>query len=264
MATRRTSELQIRLVLTDSIKLARRIETTPRLVVGKDQHRILTLAFLSRARRLAQIVRGIPADLLPEAQPTVRSLFELATNLQWILLKDKRRRANRFIQFEPVENMRLYNENPESMSSAAFEEKAKENRKALRRVAHLFRIRTRKGKLIWAKSWGKDNFRERLDEVLADLDAVEGGKSSLVFQYKYYSGMAHGSVGQLGRLLQHDRKGRITTKQKSPSNDFTALGLTIGYLHNITFSTVRELEVPYIDEISKLNRRHHRLLDNLN
>ena len=258
------SDRTIRSYLRQSIILAKRIEAFVASKAGRKKSTLIGYGFLVRNRRLAQAISQLNSRYAYEKRILIRSMIEIHINYAWIRLRKREYRANRFIKFAPIEQLRILEnlELSDFMTPSEYRTKLKEFRSRRAKVRHLFwnpiTQGKKQGKSKWAKTWASvTSLESRLREVLK----AETGKYDpfLYTLYRWFSSAVHGGPTSLDDVLEPS--GSLREKTQPESNPalhlvgaFVVLMATIEALAKET-DVIENLE----PEMSKLQSRLDRL-----
>ena len=256
----------IRSYLHRSIALSKRLEAIASPKTGQRKSTVVGFGFLVKNRRLAQAISQLSSHYSYEKQILIRSMVEIHINYAWIRLKNTEFRANRFINFAPLELLKILKDIEHSglMGQDEYRSKLKEYKNKRAKVRHLFRNRIKggknKGKLKWDRNWASGaSLESRLKEVLKS----ETGKydSFLYGLYRWLSSTVHGGPTSLNDVLEPDKPLRAKLRPESnPTSHlvgaFVVLLATIEALAKSS-NTIKDIE----PELSKLQRALNRLKD---
>ena len=163
---------------------------------------IVGFGFLVQLRRLAEAVLELGKDHAYESRILLRSMIEIHFNHKWILFSAKERRANRFMKFEVLERLKISNSLSESMDPNEYAARSKKLKAMCAKVRHLFRLRNKKGKLVWAESWASvTSFEGRLMKVLNKPKTKKPDKF-LYGLYRFFSSTVHGGPMSMSQVLE--------------------------------------------------------------
>jgi hypothetical protein len=143
-------------------------------------------------------------------------MVEIHINYAWIRFKNREFRANRFIKFGPLQQLRILEDLEPSglMYRDDYCAKLKEFRRKRAKVRHLFRNVNNRGKLKWDRTWASvASLESRLEEVLKS----QTGKydSFLYALYRWFSSAVHGGPTSLDDVLEPDRPLRAKLQPES-------------------------------------------------
>ncbi len=115
-------------------------------------------------------------------------------------------------RFEAVEQSDIFKDT--NLDDLSDRERARlgEIEEAKQAVAPLFRVKSRKGKWGWPEHSSRLKFRARLDAVLADRGDEDRIARIMATQYRYFSGMVHGTMHQLIGLIDPDDAERMSIR----------------------------------------------------
>lgn len=143
------SNRTIRSYLLQSITLAKSLEDFAAPKAGRKKSIRVGFGFLVRNRRLAQAVSQLSGQHAYEKRILIRSMIEIHINYAWIRLKKTEYRANRFMKFGPLEQLRVLEESKTSgmMHPNDYRSKLQEFKRKRAKVRHLFKHFNKNGKL---------------------------------------------------------------------------------------------------------------------
>ena len=197
MPTYRTARLHLRRCIALAELLEGQIGNTP----WYEKSTIVGFGFLVRLSRLAEAVLELGKNHAYEAQILLRSMIEIHYNHKWILLSAKERRANRFIKFEVLERLKISGSLSKAMDKNEYAAESKKLKAICAKVRHLFRLRNKKKKFVWAKSWASvTSFEGRLMKVLSSENREPD--KFLYGLYRYFSSTVHGGPMSMSQVLE--------------------------------------------------------------
>ena len=206
-------------LLIEALRVAEKLEG---LAAERRSRRPLVLVghtSLIRASRLAAAIARLGEPYAYEARVLLRALLEIQINYSWIRLRKSYSRALRFVKFLPLERLKLLNRIAPELSPEQLRALRQRWERDRASVRHLFRVRDRKGKLVWADSWAypMSSIEARLREVMEKEQAT----SPDLFLYTMYtdlSGTVHGSPGSMDEVVQIV-EGRMIAKPQPERQD---------------------------------------------
>jgi len=217
------TERTIRSYLRRSITLAERLEVIASPLAAQRKGILVGFGFLVRNRQLGQAILQLGNRHAYEKRILIRTMVEIHINYAWIRLKNGEFRANRFIKFGPIEQLKTLEDLELSglMHRNDYTAKLKEFRRKRAKVRYLFRHLTSKGKPKWDRAWASvTSLESRLEEVLKS----QTGKydSFLYALYRLFSSAVHGGPTSLNDVLEPDIP--LRAKPKPESNPASHLG----------------------------------------
>jgi hypothetical protein len=203
--------------LKRAIDLASSLESEISPLAGKKRSTLVGFGLLIRNRRLAQAIFRLGSNHAYEGRMLLRSMIEIHINYAWVRLRNRERRANRFLKFEPLEMLNILKDLSNSIEPAIYSSNLKKYKSERAKFRHLFRTRNKDGKLRWENNWARGlSLKDRLKAVLQD----ETGKSDnfLYAIYGWSSSAIHGGPASISEVLE--KNVRLQSKiqpEKDPS-----------------------------------------------
>lgn len=187
--------------LKRSINLATSLETKVSPVAGKKKSTFVGFGFLVRNRRLAQAILRLGWNHAYEGRMLLRSMIEIQINYAWIRLRDRERRANRFLKFQPLEMLSILKDLSDSMEPAIYHSNLRKKKSERGRFRYLFRNRNQGGKLRWDKNWARGfSLKDRLKDLLhAETGKFDGFLYAI---YGWSSSAIHGGPESISEVLE--------------------------------------------------------------
>ena len=102
-----STEPTIFLNLKQCISLAKRLEAIVSPIANKKEITFVGFGFLVRNRRLAGAILQLGESHAYEGRMLLRSMIEIHINYSWIRLSSPKRRANRFLKFQSLEELMI-------------------------------------------------------------------------------------------------------------------------------------------------------------
>ena len=228
------TERKVRLCLCQSISLAETLESRVSHSAHKRKVTFVGFGFLVRNRRLAQAILRLGSQYAYEGRMLLRSMLEIQINYSWICIHGREHRANRFIKYQPLEQLRILKELSDFYDPEEYQQNLKKFKNMREKVRHLFRNRNKKNKLKWNRSWAAS---ASLESRLRDVDKSETGKydTFLYSLYRWTSSAIHGSIHSFSEVLEPGRP--LKAKSQPESNPVAQL---VGAF-SILISTIRSL-----------------------
>lgn len=162
-------------------------------------------------RRLAEATARLRGEADYEARILLRTMLdEVQVNYSWIRLRHIHSRANRFVKYLPIEQLKIMEEMPVDWRDSTYPQEVRKLRLARSRVGYLFRKQNPKtGKSYWASSWASvSSFQARLMEVLRHEEpGVDPPDTFLYAVYRWTSSSVHGGPHALRELLSLTAQG---------------------------------------------------------
>ena len=256
------TERRLKRLLRDAVKLAERVDRATRVKMRTPSGAV-AFGILVKMRRDAEILLALSRKELPNAPTVVRSMLEGTVNLRWILLRDKRRRANRYIRFSAVEHVRWLEQIPESAQSTEHVQHLKYARAERARVRHLFRRPVKKhgkptGKFEWQRTWSNLD----LFSMLREITAWQASGDTLNFtymQFRLFSQHSHSTATSLFHIMEIDNRRGWRTSTPVYAQNVPLLGLACLYLISTLEAANEELQQPYGAEIARLQERNNEI-----
>lgn len=171
--------------------------------------KLVALMMLVQNRRLAAATDKLVPENSLEAQLLQRTMFESWVNASWIRLREPSLRARRFIAFESVEAVRLFESCPEPARPP----------ESARQIAAMKKWRRRFGRALrkpsgeWSKTWALTRSRGavrsygslesrivQVEKAMRRLSGQHVGRE--YWLYRVMSQPAHGSPMGLSRLFR--------------------------------------------------------------
>ncbi len=222
---------------------------------------------LIHERRLAQAVDILGAKHAHEATVLTRAMLETWVNARWIRIKEPRRRAKRFMQFDVVEQIRVMESTPVCDRPVGWQTVLRDWKKARRRVRHLF------WEQGWTKTWAvtgsgarrrqMESLKSRTDEVITDMQRRSVTNTSkqvpLYLLYRVLSQTPHGTQGGMSALTEKRRKDLIPAREPEKRPLFPMLCASMFLLSFLQWAT-QDLTQAYDKETADLVRAHERLI----
>jgi len=194
------NELRAHSYLHQSIALARKLESRVSPLARRTKLTFVGLGFLIRNRRLAQAILRLGSPHAYEGRMLLRSMLEIKINYSWIRICDRERRANRFIKFHPLEQLKILEELSDFYDPTEYQLKLKSFKTKRAKVRHLFQHRNKEGKFKWDRSWASSAFLEsRLRDV---LKSETGNYDAFLYSlYRWTSSAIHGGIHSFSEVL---------------------------------------------------------------
>lgn len=181
---------------------------------------IVAYGTLARSIRFARVVQLVPEDLAYEALALFRCMVEIQINLSWIRRDPTGDRANRFLQFEPLERLELIKEMPDFIASDHAKQIVSSLEARRDEARLLFATQNSKGETRWAREWAQvPNLRARLDELMK-----AEGSNKVPFTYVLYrwaSTVVHGGPVSIASVLETSEEAMSPSTQ--PLSDPTSV-----------------------------------------
>lgn len=217
--------------LKRSINLAASLETKVSPLAGKKKSTLVGFGLLVRNRRLAQAILRLGRNHAYEGRMLLRSMIEIHINYAWIRLRDRERRANRFLKFQPLEMLSILENLSDSMDPAIYQSNLRKYKSGRSKFRHLFRNRNKKGKLRWDNNWARGfSLKDRLKDVLQ----AETGKFDrfLYAIYGWSSSAIHGGPTSISEVLEKNVRLRAKIQpEKDPAAQI--VGAFVGLMATI-------------------------------
>jgi hypothetical protein len=228
------NERKARLCLRQSISLAEMLESRVSHSAHKKKITFVGFGFLVRNRRLAQAILQLGSQHAYEARMLLRSMLEIRINYSWICIRDRECRANRFIKYQPLEQLKILKELSDFYDPREYQQKLKNFKNKCAKVRHLFRHRNNKNKLKWDRSWASS---VSLESRLRDVYRSKTGKYDMFLYslYRWTSSAIHGSIHSFSEILELSRP--LQAKSQPESNPVAQI---VGAF-SILISTIRSL-----------------------
>jgi hypothetical protein len=129
-------------------------------------------------------------------------MIEIQINYAWIRLRQSHSRALRFLNFWPIERLKMLEKTATIFKDADYAERKKALERERAKVRKLFRFRDSKGKMQWAKSWATvSSVEARLTEVLKKEKPDAAPDVFLYGMYVSFSSPTHGSPNSVIDVL---------------------------------------------------------------
>lgn len=251
-------------LLGDSIRLARRLEKAARVRDSRQPIRTFLYQAMVFARRQAEAIQRLYPDAKSETMFLERNLFELWVNTRWILLREPNRRANRFIKFAAVQNLKALERCPEDLQPPGFDASLRRFRREQSRVRGLFLRLNGKGRPKWARTWALsggqefESIKSRVKEIAAadqqfKLDSQ--GRSWAYGIYSLLSESGHVSPLALRALVSFDRRRGWVPHHEPASQSLGSRVYVVGVLLELMKAFIREFKIAYEPERSRLMER---------
>lgn len=196
------TERKARSCLHQSIALATMLESRVGPSARRTKLTFVGFGFLVRNRRLAQAILRLGSRHAYEGRMLLRSMLEIKINYSWIRIRDQERRANRFIKYHPLEQLKILKELSDNFyDPTEYQLKLKSFKAKRAKVRHLFGHRNEKGKMKWDRSWASP---ASLESRLRDVQKSETGKydAFLYSLYRWTSSATHGGIHSFGEVLE--------------------------------------------------------------
>ena len=254
------TERKVRSCLRQSISLAETLESMVSHSAHKKKVTFVGYGFLVRNRRLAQAILKLGSEHAYEGRMLLRSMLEIKINYSWICISDREHRANRFIKYQPLEQLKILRELSDFYNPEEYKQKYKKFIKMRSRVRYLFRKRNKRNKLEWDQSWASsaDSLEKRLRDV---YKSKKGRYDTFLYSlYRWASSGIHGSINSLNEVLEHSLP--LKAKHQPESNPvaqlvgaFSILISTIGSLAMDTneFDSIKAELLRLENELSRMS-----------
>jgi len=228
------TERKVRLCLRQSISLAEMLESRVSHSAHKKKVTFVGFGFLVRNRRLAQAILRLGSQYAYEGRMLLRSMLEIQINYSWICIRKRERRANRFIKYQPLEQLRILKELSNFYDPEEYRQNLSKFEKLRAKTRHLFRNRNKKNKLKWDGSWASSaSLESRLRDV---YNSAPGQYDTFLYSlYRLTSSAIHGSIHSFSEVLEPNRP--LKAKSQPESNPVAQL---VGAF-SILISTIRSL-----------------------
>lgn len=141
------TERKAHLCLRQGISLAEVLESRVSHSAHKKKITFVGFGFLVRNRRLAQAILRLGSQHAYEGRMLLRSMLEIKINYSWICIRDRERRANRFIKYQPLEQLKILKELSNFYDPREYQQKLTNFKNKRAKVRHLFRHRNKKNKI---------------------------------------------------------------------------------------------------------------------
>lgn len=132
------TERKARSCLHQCIALAEMLESRVSPSARSKKLTFVGFGFLVRNRRLAQSILRLGSRHAYEGRMLLRSMLEIRINYSWICIRERERRANRFIKYHPIEQLKILKELSDFYDPREYLEKAKSLKDKREKVRHLF------------------------------------------------------------------------------------------------------------------------------
>lgn len=195
------TEFSARSYLHQSIALAMILESRVSPLALRTKLTFVGFGFLIRNRRLAQAIFRLGCLHAYEGRMLLRSMLEIKINYSWIRIRNRERRANRFIKFHPLEQLKILKDLSDFYDPTEYQLKLKSFKTKRATVSHLFRHRNKKGKLEWDRSWASSaSLESRLRDV---LKSETGNYDAFLYSlYRWTSSAIHGGIHSFREVLE--------------------------------------------------------------
>ena len=223
--------------LNKSISLAGKLEKETGHLTRNTALIFVDFGFLVRNRRLAQAILKLGDQHAYEGRMLLRGMLEIEINCRWIHLRNRERRANRFVKYHALERLKYFKEfedfYDDPVECRRIQKKLKSER---RKVRHLFLNKNKKGNLVWDKSWSSSqSVQSRLREI---QKSEKGSYDSFLYGfYRWSSSAIHGSIHSFSEVLEQNHKWQA--KSQPEKNPFAQM---IGAFA-VLLSTIRFLAI---------------------
>lgn len=195
------TERTIRSYLRQSILLAKSLEDITGPIAGQKPLTTVGFGFCVRNRRLAQAILRLGSQHAYEGRMLLRSMIEIQINYDWIRIRERKFRANRFLKYHPVEKLKMFQDLSSVIQGAHYKNKLKKYTASCAKVRHLFRKQTKKGRFEWQKHWATaHSLPSRLMEV--DKSRRVQYDPFLYYLYRWTSSAIHGGPQSLYETLE--------------------------------------------------------------
>lgn len=151
---------------------------------------------------MAQAVLKLGRHCAYEGRMLLRSMIEIHINYAWIRVRESERRANRFLQFESLERLKVLKDLSACGDPARHRTDSRRLISRRAKVRHLFRNRDKQGKLQWDTTWSSAarSVESRLREV---LKCESGDYDPFLYGfYRWTSSAIHGGPISLDEVVE--------------------------------------------------------------
>jgi len=203
-------------------------------IANKKEITFVGFGFLVRNRRLAGAILQLGESHAYEGRMLLRSMIEIHINYSWIRLSSPKRRANRFLKFQSLEELMILKDvhtymNPEEYQKGIYNHKSERAK-----VRHLFRNYNKNRRLQWDRTWASVNsVKDRLKEI---LDSKTGNSDGFIYTlYRWASSAIHGGPLSVDEVLETN--GQLRAKFQPEANPLAQIAAAF----MILFCTIKAL-----------------------
>lgn len=221
-------------LLRRGIRLAERVELQAQGDNLKKPIQRVSFGFVILNRRLAVAITQLGINCAYEERILLRSMIEIMINYAWIRHRKRHSRATRFLAYLPLELLQINKWTRTAMSLSDYKTKNKSLMRQRAQVRHLFRRRSKKGKLFWAKHWATTpTVLERLYEI-QDTNKSNEADPFLYAIYSWFCSPVHGGPVSMHEIFDPRSEKLMPAKQpeEKPTDHFlggaVVLAFTLG------------------------------------
>jgi hypothetical protein len=206
-------------LLRRAIALAKRLEVIAGPFARNSWPRFVAFTTLIRQRRLAEAVLRLGIKNAYESKVLLRSMIEIHFNSEWILYRGGTRRAKRFVDFHPLEQLRILDQVGPTLRMPDDMAIRRRLVAARAKVRHLFRRRNKQGKYQWSNTWATvTSLEARMRAVLARRKVTGPADAQFFYGlYTWYSSAVHGGPISMRSVIQY--RGRQPSPRPQPEPD---------------------------------------------